>query len=143
MKKLTALREEMVRQDITSLKISQDLGINSCQFSLYLNGWRRMPNYLKKDVAEYLKVEPCNLFDDWEEAQPDSYFRADVSFNRVLEYLGGREKNKSHASRLYEFGSVLAKEVDDLVREANLDDNLPRLGRYNRRGERIEGPSLE
>ncbi len=67
MKKLTALKEAMVRQDITSLKISQDLGINSCQFSLYLNGWRKMPNSLKKEVAEYLKVEPSKLFDDWEE----------------------------------------------------------------------------
>ena len=67
MKKLTALKEEMVRQDITSLTISHAVGINSCQFSLYLNGWRDMPNNIKGKVAEYLSVEPSKLFDDYYE----------------------------------------------------------------------------
>lgn len=67
MKRLTALKAEMVRQNITSLKLCQDLGINSCVFSLYLNGWREMSNNIKKEVAEYLKIEPSQLFDDYYE----------------------------------------------------------------------------
>ena len=67
MKKLTALKEEMVRQDITSLKLSHNLGINSCVFSLYLNGWRRMPDSLKKEIAQYLNLLPYQLFDDYYE----------------------------------------------------------------------------
>jgi len=62
MKKLKALKEEMLRQEISSLKLSHDLHVNSCQFSLYTNGWRRMPDSLKKKVAKYLNVNPSQLF---------------------------------------------------------------------------------
>ncbi len=65
MKKLTVLKTEMIKQNITSLKLCQDLGVNSCVFSLYLNGWRRMPNSTKREVSEYLKIEPSKLFDDY------------------------------------------------------------------------------
>jgi hypothetical protein len=65
MKKLVALKEEMIRQDITSLKLSNELRINPNQFSLYLNGWRKMPDTIKRGVATYLKVEPSKLFDDY------------------------------------------------------------------------------
>ena len=64
MKKLTTLKAEMVKQNISSLKLSQELGINSCVFSLYLNGWRKMPDCLKEEVSGYLKVEPKELFED-------------------------------------------------------------------------------
>ena len=67
MKKLIALKQEMIKQGVSVLRISQDLGINPSLFSMYTNGWRKMPDATKKDVAEYLKVEPSNLFDDWEE----------------------------------------------------------------------------
>ena len=67
MKKLIALKQEMIKQGISVLRISQDLGINPSLFSMYTNGWREMPDATKKEVAEYLKVEPSNLFDDWEE----------------------------------------------------------------------------
>ena len=67
MKKLIALKQEMIKQGISVLRISQDLGINPSLFSMYTNGWRKMPNTIKKEVAEYLKVEPSNLFDDWGE----------------------------------------------------------------------------
>ena len=39
MKKLTKVKEELVRQEISCLKLSQDLGINHSQLSLMLNGW--------------------------------------------------------------------------------------------------------
>ena len=67
MKKLISLKQEMIKQGISVLRISQDLGINPSLFSMYTNGWRKMPDTTKKEVAEYLKVEPSNLFDDWEE----------------------------------------------------------------------------
>jgi len=63
MKRLTALKAEMVKQSITSLKLCHDLGINSCVFSLYLNGWRKMPDCLKEGVAGYLKVTARELFE--------------------------------------------------------------------------------
>ena len=66
MKKLTALKAEMVKQNISSLKLCQDLGINSCVYSLYLNGWRKMPNDLKENVAEYLQLKPNTLFNNSE-----------------------------------------------------------------------------
>ena len=66
MMKLTELKAEIVRQNITSLKLCQDLGINSSVFSLYLNGWREMSNTIKGEVAQYLKVEAGELFDDYE-----------------------------------------------------------------------------
>ena len=65
MKKLTLLKTEMIKQNITSLMLCQALGINSCVFSLYLNGWRKMPNGTKREVAKYLKLEPNELFDDY------------------------------------------------------------------------------
>ena len=64
MKKQIALKAEMVKQSVTSLKLCQDLGINSCSFSLYLNGWKRIPRETKKEIAGYLNVEPNQLFGD-------------------------------------------------------------------------------
>ncbi len=60
MQKLTKLKEEMLRQEVTSLKLCQDLGINSCSFSLYLNGWKRIPRETKKEIAGYLNVSQIN-----------------------------------------------------------------------------------
>lgn len=65
MKKLIALKAELVRQSITSLKLCQDLAINSCVFSLYINGWRKMPKTIKREIAQYLKIEPNKIFDDY------------------------------------------------------------------------------
>lgn len=75
---------------------------------------------------------------DWEEAQPDNYLSADVGFQRALEFHWGRETYRENAGSLYRFGGVLATVVDEAVREANQDANLPRLQRYNGRGERVE-----
>ena len=74
------------------------------------------------------------LLEDWETAQPENFFSSDVSFQRSLEYLWGRNKYKEHAARLYKFGADLATDVDGLVRESNLDENyreLHKLGLIN------------
>ncbi|GMQ79378.1 MAG: acyl-CoA dehydrogenase family protein [Anaerolineae bacterium] len=78
------------------------------------------------------------LIEDWEKAQPDNYFSADIGFQRGLEYQWGSEEYKKHVSQLNNFGAKIAKIVDPLVRVASLDENLPRLERFDSRGERIE-----
>jgi alkylation response protein AidB-like acyl-CoA dehydrogenase len=75
---------------------------------------------------------------DWEAAQPDNYFTADVGFQRTLEFHWGKETYRGKAGSLYRFGAVLATVVDEAAREANQDANLPRLQRYDGRGERVE-----
>jgi hypothetical protein len=54
----------MIEQGISVLKISYDLNINPSLFSMYLNGWRKMPDHLKEEVTEYLGTEPNKIFDD-------------------------------------------------------------------------------
>jgi len=74
---------------------------------------------------------------DWLASRPDNFFSYDVGFQRSLEYLWGRENYKNYAGRLYRFGEILANIVDDAAREANLEQNLPRLRRYDGVGERL------
>lgn len=68
MKKLNILKAELAKRGITSLQLCQDLAINPSAFSFYLNGWRRMPDERKKEVADYLRISPSELFDDWEQS---------------------------------------------------------------------------
>jgi hypothetical protein len=63
MKKLNTLKAELVKQGISSLQLCRKLGINHSVFSLYLNGWRKMPDHLKKEISEYLKIETEKLFE--------------------------------------------------------------------------------
>ncbi|MFZ0544525.1 MAG: acyl-CoA dehydrogenase family protein [Candidatus Promineifilaceae bacterium] len=79
------------------------------------------------------------LLEDWEGAQPDNYFLADLGFQRALEFHWGKDVYRSHAKRLINFGKKAATEIDVAVREANLDANLPTLERFDRLGNRIEG----
>ena len=72
MKKLIALKQEMVKQGISVLRISHDLGINPSLFSMYANGWRKMPKQLKEQVAEYLSVETEKLFDEHSELEEEA-----------------------------------------------------------------------
>jgi acyl-CoA dehydrogenase len=78
------------------------------------------------------------LLADWEAAQPDNFFSSDVGFQRTLEFLWGRESYGVEAGNLYKFGGSLATAVDGAVNEANLAANLPRLKRFDGRGERVE-----
>jgi hypothetical protein len=80
-----------------------------------------------------------DLLGDWEGAQPDNYFLADVNFQRALEFHWGKDKYREHARRLVDFGKVAAAEIDTAVRQANLDPNLPSLERFDRLGNRTEG----
>ena len=65
MTKLIKLKQALIEQGISVLKISYDLGINPSLFSMYLNGWRKMPDALKVEVATYLRIDPYKLFDDY------------------------------------------------------------------------------
>lgn len=64
MEKLITLKQEMIKQGVSTLKISQDLHINPSLFSMYTNGWRPMPKPLKKEISTYLKVDAGDLFED-------------------------------------------------------------------------------
>lgn len=77
---------------------------------------------------------------DWQAAQPDNFFTADLHLQRTLEYHWGaaRFASPGHAPRLAEFGGQAATVIDRLVRSSNLDANLPRLERYSDIGERAE-----
>lgn len=79
-----------------------------------------------------------NLLDDWESAQADNYFSADVNLQRTLEYHWQLEKYRQYAPTLYRFGGVAATAIDEAVRIANRHENLPRLNRYDSHGARIE-----
>lgn len=73
----------------------------------------------------------------WAASQPSNAYTSDTHFKRVIahyagERLGGMEPD------LVRFGEEVAKSVDDLVRENNLNTNLPRLERYNGLGVRTE-----
>jgi alkylation response protein AidB-like acyl-CoA dehydrogenase len=78
------------------------------------------------------------LLEDWERAQPDNFFSADIQLQRMLEYHWGRDAFRKEAPALYRFGHVLAAEVDTLARESELVGNLPRLERHDRLGRRME-----
>jgi len=75
---------------------------------------------------------------DWQSAQPDNFFTADLHLQRTLAYHWGAIKYQTHAPRLAEFGGQAATVIDRLVRSSNLDPNLPRLDRYSDIGERTE-----
>ena len=71
MKKLITMKQEMVKQGVSVLRISHDLSVNPSLFSMYANGWRQMPGDLKKQVAEYLSVKTEKLFDKHSELQEE------------------------------------------------------------------------
>jgi alkylation response protein AidB-like acyl-CoA dehydrogenase len=79
-----------------------------------------------------------NLLSDWEAAQPDNYFLADLNLQSTLEFHWGQEQYREHARRLLEFGGLAATKIDAAVRQANLDANLPVLERYDGLGRRTE-----
>ena len=74
MRKLLALKAEMMKQNITSLKLSKDLNINSCVFSLYLNGWKKMPGWLMEDIARYLNLTTQELFEGTKGETSNQYY---------------------------------------------------------------------
>ncbi len=75
---------------------------------------------------------------DWLDAQPRDLYAADSFFQRALRVFAGQEALEDIEPDLAAFGPLAATEVDPLVRENNLDANLPRLERYDGIGRRIE-----
>jgi acyl-CoA dehydrogenase len=74
----------------------------------------------------------------WERAQPDNFYDSDANLRRLLEFYWGAEKLRTREPNLSRFGQELATAVDAAVRRANLNENLPRLDRFNSVGERTE-----
>lgn len=74
----------------------------------------------------------------WREAQPENIYHADPHFKRLVELYVKSEPLDSVRADLERFGAEIAQQVDALVRENNLNENLPRLERYSGIGERVE-----
>ncbi|MFW5966527.1 MAG: acyl-CoA dehydrogenase family protein, partial [Persicimonas sp.] len=74
----------------------------------------------------------------WRETQPDNAYEADVHFRRLVPlYVTGESHDELEAD-LERFGEEVCGPVDELVRQNNLNENLPRVKRYTGIGERIE-----
>ena len=65
MKKLLALKKVLIDRDITTLRIAHDLEISPSLFSMWTNGWQRMPDFRKEEIAKYLGIEPSEIFEDY------------------------------------------------------------------------------
>ena len=76
--------------------------------------------------------------EEWRGALPDNFFVADRNLQRLLEFYWGREQYREHLPRLLRFGGVSATVVNEAVRVSNLDENLPRLQRFDAIGRRVE-----
>lgn len=78
------------------------------------------------------------LLVNWLADQPENLFARDLNLQRALEYYWGTERYSQHVPALNAFGAQLAGAVNRLVAEANEQQNLPRVERYDSLGERIE-----
>src|SRR5688500_15034610 len=83
----------------------------------------------------------------WDASHPKNYYDWDPNLSRVLATRLGPDRAQAIGPRLSELGVRTAGELRRLGIEANLDENLPRLERYNGLGVRTEGvvfhPSYE
>lgn len=76
--------------------------------------------------------------EDWRNALSDNFFVSDRNLQRLLEFHWGRDRYREHLPRLLKFGGEAATIVDEAVRVSNLDENLPRLQRFDAIGRRVE-----
>lgn len=74
----------------------------------------------------------------WERSQPTNFYASDQHLQNLLEFYWGAAPLRAHADRLSQFGHAAATIVDQAVRRANQEENLPRLDRYTATGERTE-----
>ncbi len=74
---------------------------------------------------------------EFEQLQPENFWRADTHLQRVLKHLVG-DTLKGWLENLDRFGAESAGPLDRAVRLNNLPQNLPRLDRWSPYGERIE-----
>jgi hypothetical protein len=74
----------------------------------------------------------------WRESQPTNFFEADPHFRRVLPLYAKADRLDDLVVELSRFGAEAATVVDDLVKQNNEKENLPRLDRWTGIGERTE-----
>lgn len=79
-----------------------------------------------------------SLLANWRAEQPENYFARDVNLQRALEYHWGTDLYRKQAPTLNEAGAALATDVDGWVSECALQENLPRLVRFDEDGRRVE-----
>lgn len=76
--------------------------------------------------------------EEWRAALADNFFVSDRNLQRLLEFYWGQEQYRDHLPRLLRFGGVSATTVNEAARISNLDENLPRLSRFDGIGRRVE-----
>lgn len=74
----------------------------------------------------------------WEASQPDNIYLSDAHFKRIVPLYVTAEPLGDLNADLERFGAEVVSQVDALVRENNLNENLPRLERFTGIGERVE-----
>ncbi|MCA9671370.1 MAG: acyl-CoA dehydrogenase family protein [Myxococcales bacterium] len=72
----------------------------------------------------------------WQRAQPESFYSADSHLRRVLPLYVAPERRTELERDLEQLGDDCAGPGDALARESNLDQNLPRLERWDPYGAR-------
>src|SRR5262245_34414697 len=75
---------------------------------------------------------------DWEAARPKNFYTSDPALQLTMETRLGRERHQAERAALTQVGELSANELGKLARETNLDENLPRLERFNGLGVRTE-----
>ena len=63
MSNLKKIKKLLLDKDISSLKMAKDIGINPSTLSLYLNGWKAVPEDAQNKIAAYLGVEEKDIFE--------------------------------------------------------------------------------
>lgn len=58
-----SLKVILAERNIRSMEICRALNIHPSMFSLYLNGWRRLPSLIKEEIAEYLGISEEEIED--------------------------------------------------------------------------------
>ena len=74
----------------------------------------------------------------WREAASRNYFDEDAFLHAVLHRHLGRPAFERERAGWSAFGAACAGPLDEMVRETNRDEHLPRLRRYDDHGRRID-----
>jgi alkylation response protein AidB-like acyl-CoA dehydrogenase len=74
----------------------------------------------------------------WQAAKPSNWFGSDANLARTLATRLGRDRFEATRARLEAAGAMVGSELSRLAEETNLDENLPRLERFDGLGVRTE-----
>jgi alkylation response protein AidB-like acyl-CoA dehydrogenase len=101
------------------------------------------PNANQPDAVQPGQAKGRSDLHAWEAAQPENAFASDTHFKHVLSIYAHKRDHPDESledlqADLTRFGAEVAGPVDELVRQNNLHQNLPRLNRYTGIGERTE-----